>query len=748
LNFPESEDIPSPIDFDPIIDLSGVKQIISFNSDFLNHHKYSTKLAREFSENKDIRLVQFESSLTTTGTKADLRIPIKPSEEKIILGNIYNLILGKKEIDVPDWDVEKIEFLHKTSTLFISSSNDEDVKKLVANLNRMSFIPGYNHQDFSIFSKTEQNEIKNFLSEFKSGKISGLISLNNDFLFDFSFDNEIEKQFEKLDLNISLNSHADQTSEQSQIVCPQNHYLESWNDFAFSNRQYSFAQPVIKPVFNTRQWQDSFLIWQEEKVSFKDFLKNSWINDFFVKNNIENPTENLWLETLQQGVYKSNIPQTESVFGCQLHNKPIFELTNFKADLNTETELHVTESNIKSSTLVNNAWLHELPDPISKISWENYGSISPNFARENELEEGDVISINNKIEIPVHIQKGQADDTISIASGYGKNHSGRVAKDVGVNANLVFENYEEFIKKYKTNIKIRKTGKRIEFAKTQKEDSLHNRDMIQFEEDFKEGHKHTFYQDYEHPVHHWAMVIDLNACTGCNNCVISCQAENNIPVVGKEEVKRFHDMHWMRIDRYFDDDEKNPETHFQPLMCQHCDSAPCENVCPVTATNHSSEGLNQMIYNRCIGTRYCANNCPYKVRRFNWYDYNDSDTFKGNEKGLEIMHEKLPRMVLNPDVTVRAKGVIEKCSFCVQRIQEVKSKAKEEKRAIKDKELQTACSQSCPSNAIHFGDLNDKESLVYKLSKSDRAYRLLENLQTKPSVIYLKKTKRREKTDE
>ena len=254
-----------------------------------------------------------------------------------------------------------------------------------------------------------------------------------------------------------------------------------------------------------------------------------------------------------------------------------------------------------------------------------------------------------------------------------------------------------------------------------------------------EKHHQSLYNKYKYEGHHWAMAIDLNACIGCNACVISCNIENNIPVVGKEEVQNAHEMHWLRIDRYYKGNSDNPRVVRQPVMCQHCDNAPCENVCPVGASNHSSEGINQMAYNRCIGTRYCNNNCPYKVRRFNWFDYNNSDALSGNLYDPNQMTNDLPRMVLNPDVTVRAKGVIEKCSFCVQRIQEKKLQAKLENRTLRDGEIQTACEQVCPANAIVFGDLNDKNSRVYKLFKEKRRYHLLEELHTLPSIGYLTK---------
>lgn len=301
-----------------------------------------------------------------------------------------------------------------------------------------------------------------------------------------------------------------------------------------------------------------------------------------------------------------------------------------------------------------------------------------------------------------------------------------------------------------------KTGKTASFAQTQTHHTMEGRafvreaDLKEFKADPAAGnalhayntqHNKSLYKERKYPNHHWGMAIDLSKCTGCANCVIACQAENNVPVVGKEEVHRVHEMHWIRIDRYYTGTEDNPEVVFQPVLCQHCQNAPCENVCPVAATNHSSEGLNQMIYNRCFGTRYCNNNCPYKVRRFNWFNYTGSGTLTGNLRDKEEMTGDLRRMVLNPDVTVRPQGVIEKCSFCVQRIQSAKLKAKAENRALLENEIQTACSQSCPANAIVFGDMNDMESDLNRLISSGRRYNLLEELFTMPSVNYLTKIK-------
>ena len=393
----------------------------------------------------------------------------------------------------------------------------------------------------------------------------------------------------------------------------------------------------------------------------------------------------------------------------------------------------------------NNPWLQELPDPVTRICWDNFASISVLQAGEIGLTDGDLIDLGGVI-LPVCLQPGQAYGTISAGLGYGRRICGKVGDGVGgdvwkllstENGNLVYT---------KTLNQLHKTGSGYLFAQVQTHHSMEGRPLVreatlnEFSKNQSAGnelHKYftskakSLYKEREYPYHHWGMAIDLNKCTGCGNCVIACQAENNFPVVGREEVQRVHEMHWIRIDRYYTGDDMDPEVVFQPVLCQHCQNAPCENVCPVAATNHSSEGLNQMIYNRCFGTRYCNNNCPYKVRRFNWFNYTEAGTLSGNLRDKAGMTGDLRRMVLNPDVTVRGQGVIEKCSFCVQRIQAAKLKAKSENRALFRNEVQTACSQSCPANAIIFGDLNDKDSEMNRMIAGGRSYNLLEELFTK-----------------
>ena len=387
-----------------------------------------------------------------------------------------------------------------------------------------------------------------------------------------------------------------------------------------------------------------------------------------------------------------------------------------------------------------------MPDPVSTGTWDNYVCISPDYARAEGLKNEDVVNIDGLFDLPVLVQPGQPDGCIAIALGYGRTSAGKVANGIGQNVNRLALMLNENRRQSGRRVKITKTGKT--YALTQSHHTMEKRAIVREAtlEEYKkspnagnEMHMDVVKQNltlYEIPKFdgfHWGMAINLNSCVGCGNCVISCQAENNVAIIGKEQVRKRRIMHWIRIDRYYSDEASNPEVVHQPVMCQQCDNAPCENVCPVAATPHSSEGLNQMAYNRCIGTRYCMNNCPYKVRRFNWFQYVNNDKFDYD------MNNDYGKLVLNPDVVVRERGVVEKCSFCVQRIQEKKLNAKMEMRELRDGEIQTACQQSCPGDAIVFGDMNDPNSEISGLLTNPRTYQLLEQLHTLPSVNYMTK---------
>jgi molybdopterin-containing oxidoreductase family iron-sulfur binding subunit len=397
-----------------------------------------------------------------------------------------------------------------------------------------------------------------------------------------------------------------------------------------------------------------------------------------------------------------------------------------------------------------------MPDPISTVTWDNYANIGPAFAKDLGLVNWDVITIKNEqasIELPVNIQPGLAKGVVTVAIGYGREKAGKVGSKVGANAFRLanFSGMTGYVLGGQT-VTIAKTGKRYELAAVQGHHLMEGRPILnditlaEFKKN-PEAAMHTNPHlrlkevpsmwtppvDYAKSPYHWMMGVDLNACTGCGACVVACQAENNTPVVGRDRVRMGREMHWIRIDRYYSGDENAPQMIFQPMMCQHCENAPCETVCPVVATSHSDEGLNQMTYSRCVGTRYCQNNCPYKTRRFNffdhWKDYKDT-----------------MNMVWNPDVTVRSRGIMEKCTFCVQRINEAKDHAKDKGTKAKDADLKTACQQTCPTEAIVFGNVNDKDSAINQVKDHVRAFRVLEILNTKPSVHYLTRVRNAEGT--
>lgn len=747
--------------------------IVSFGADFLGTWLSSTEYTKQYSsrrnpDQKMNHLIQFESNFSLTGSNADKRIQIKPSQETAILLEIYRDIVQSfenRKIEVTDSkvdvsDISKKLLASQGKSLVISSSNHKQIQLLVNEINNLLGNIGQTifFDSYLMTHKGIDSEMEMFVKKMANGGVDALLVWNVNPAYTYYNKAAFSEGIKKVGLTVSLSGSPDETSQYVQYVCPDNHYLESWNDAEAKRNKYSLAQPAINPLFNTRQMADTLLKWSGSEMHIYDFINAYWADNLMpLQSEFPDPVA-FFDHTLQKGIFEPaaspvNLKKDNEESG---HVSP-FDHTSIRADNLTDKsifEVVLYESiALGEGRQANNPWLQELPDPVTRICWDNYASISPKQATELDLHDSDVINLNG-VELPVHIQPGQCYGTIGIALGYGRSVCGKVGDGIGIDVwPMLSAKDGNTITTLHTN-KIVKTGSIYSFAQTQTHHSMEGRALVretglteymndpsagnELHVDFTE-HAESLYEEREYSHHHWGMAIDLSTCTGCANCVIACQAENNIPVVGKVEVHRVHEMHWVRIDRYYTGDEDNPEVVFQPVLCQHCDNAPCENVCPVAATNHSSEGLNQMIYNRCIGTRYCNNNCPYKVRRFNWFNYTEAGALSGNLRDSEGMTVDLRRMVLNPDVTVRAQGVIEKCSFCVQRIQAAKLKAKEENRALADSEMQTACSQTCPANSIVFGDMNDPKSQISQLVKSGRRYNLLEELYTKPSVNYLTK---------
>jgi molybdopterin-containing oxidoreductase family iron-sulfur binding subunit len=585
----------------------------------------------------------------------------------------------------------------------------------------------------------------------------------------------------KTRLSVAFTLKEDETASIANIAIPAPHYLESWNDLMLTKGTYSLTQPTIRPLFSSKQFQEGLLSWNGNGASYYDYLK---------ANAAGFTGATVWNKAVHDGVIVG--APVGVAGGSADYTAAANALAQSKASKDFELVLY-TKTGLGDGQQANNPWLQEFPDPITRVSWDNYVTVSQADAKTLGLENKIVangglngsnatITVNGiKMDVPVIVQPGQAVGTLGLALGYGKKAALKEEMQVGVNAYALYNNFNNV-----QSASIVKAGGEHEFACVQSQKTLMGRGdiikettltifntkeakewnevpMVSLDHKEVEATKVDLWESFDRSVgHHFNLSIDLNACTGCGACVIACHAENNVPVVGKSEVRRSRDMHWLRIDRYYSsedtfagDNEKkenfnglfgkkgslggfgemehpadNPQVAFQPVMCQHCNHAPCETVCPVAATSHGRQGQNQMAYNRCVGTRYCANNCPYKVRRFNWFLYNNNDEFDFH------MNDDLGRMVINPDVNVRSRGVMEKCSMCIQKTQLTILTAKREGREVNVDEFQTACSAACTTGAMVFGDVNNKESNVAKLAEDKRMYHLLEHVGTKPNVFY------------
>jgi molybdopterin-containing oxidoreductase family iron-sulfur binding subunit len=787
----------------PSYNFSKADVIVSFGADFLGTWVSPIEFAAQYAQAKKlgkskktmVKHYQVESNLSLTGSNADSRLPIKPSQEGLLVAELYSKIggTGANTPTVKNNFIDKAakDLLNaKGKSLVVSGSNDPNVQLLVNQINVL--LGNYGTTiDFTNAYNTHQgndSDMINFTKEITSGSIDAVIFLNCNPAYDFPLSAELSKGISKAKLSVSLSDREDETATLCTYICPDVHFLESWNDAEPKKGIFSLAQPTISQLFkDTRPAQESLLTWSGINTTYYAYIQNYWKANMFTSS-----FQTSWDKTLHDGVYsivtdsQSNTPQSidlSSVFSSIAKN--------YKVD-NSQIEVKFYEKvGIGTGNQANNPWLQEFPDPISKATWDNYVAVSQKYANDNKLKQGDLVNVSiggKQIEksLPLLIQPGQASGTVSIAIGYGRTKAGKCANGVGVNVYPFISNVDGSFIYSASNVSISPSGEKVLLAQTQTHETIMARPIIQdsvLSEYIKnpgagrfhpmittpEGKKkpsevNLWSGEHIQPNHAWGMVIDLNSCNGCGACVVSCQAENNIPVVGKAEVINRREMHWIRIDRYYSSDaetpekkeekyfkrdegstyndlelaSENPQVTFQPMMCQHCNHAPCETVCPVAATPHSSEGLNMMAYNRCVGTRYCANNCPYKVRRFNWFKYFDNSKFPDNTS----MNNTLGKMVLNPDVTVRSRGVMEKCSMCVQKIQEGKLTAKKEGRRPKDGEIQTACSAACAAGAITFGDKNDVESEIFKqlhFENKERAYDVLEELNVQPNIHYLTK---------
>ncbi len=788
-------------------DFSKSKVIVSIGADFLGDWQgggfdCSYAKGRIPSEGIMSRHIQIESNMTLSGANADLRVPSKLNEQKLILLEIYKAIVGKNinvETDIslnPKMKrivaetIQEIKSGNQGSVV-ISGIQEQNYQSLVLEINEKlnshSFLPSK-----TILTRSSSNEaISKLVSEMNSGNVGAIIMSGVNPVYSMPNSNAFVQGLKNVDLSICFSMKADETAIVSEYVAASNHYLESWGDFELVSGNFSLAQPVIKTLFDTKQFQELLLTWTDNKVTIHDYIKNNW------KNNILNSGD--WNKALHDGVYY----EAAKIKSPTSYSSPkLFKILSDSSSNLYELNIYA-KTGMGDGKHANNPWLQEFPDPLTRATWDNYLTVSEYDAKErglylepstffnqssNDANGGlngkyAIIKLGDKtIKAPVIVQPGQARGTVGLAIGYGRSKGIKSEMMTGVNAYHLYKDYFPVQK-----VEIIATDEIHEFALIQLQNTLMGRgDIIKettlevFNTKSSEvwnnqimvslNHIETpvsspdvdLWQEFDRSIgHHFNLSIDLNACTGCGACVIACHAENNVPVVGKSEIRKSRDMHWLRIDRYYssedsfyEDDQKkdnisgldsslssfgelenpseNPQVAFQPIMCQHCNHAPCETVCPVAATSHGRQGQNHMAYNRCVGTRYCANNCPYKVRRFNWFLYNGNDEFDYH------MNNDLGRMVINPDVTVRSRGVMEKCSFCIQNTQAVILKAKNEGRPVAAGEFNDtcACASACSSGAMRFGDINEPESEIAKLKNNKRAYHLLDAVGTKPNVVY------------
>ncbi len=803
----------------PTYHFDRAKTIVSFGADFLGTWISPIEFAKQYGKGRKItkekpemsRHFQFESNLSLTGANADYRSPIRASQTGLAVLALYNAIAGQTggasvsgaTVEVPHLEQAAKDLLaNRGQSIVVSGSNDPNVQTVINAINDLLGNTGVT-VDFSrpsYFRKGNDEQMNQFVSDLNAGRVGGVVFYNCNPVYDHVRGVEIAEGIGKTRASLATNLTMDETSSLVTFVAPDHHYLESWNDFNPRAGEYSLAQPAITPLFNTRQAQESFLRWAGDTTNYYDYLQNNWNDNLYgTQSDIANFQE-FWDRTLFNGVYSMEGDAAPvSGGGGGIGNAGTAISSSYRAD-NTEVELVAyTKVGIGNGTFSNNPWLQEMSDPITKTTWDNYLTVSQRWANDNDFRsnEGSTrlakITVGAKsIVVPVLIQPGQADGTVGLALGYGRTKAGRVANGVGVNAYDLLDSSKGFVDYAVTSgVTIELTADAYKIAQTQTQQTYMGRNFVvqestlgEYQQDASAGRYHpeiyidgkfvkpskiSLWNGHKYSQHHWGLAIDMNSCIGCGACTIACQVENNVAVVGKQEVLNRREMAWIRIDRYYsspagatsnkelESAAHNPEVTFQPMMCQHCNNAPCETVCPVAATTHSSEGLNQMTYNRCIGTRYCANNCPYKVRRFNWFKYHDNKDFAAVNVA---QNDDLGKMVLNPDVTVRARGVIEKCSMCVQRIQSGKLTAKRENRKVQDGEINVACAVACPTDAIVFGDMNDTESNITQLLKiqentisatkevnEERAYHVLEEINVSPNVWYFTKIRNKEKSE-
>ncbi len=772
--------------------------IVAFDNDFLNPaaHKNNVENTKRFTDGRRVsstddemsRFYAIESTFSITGSNADNRLKVKSSEIPLFIYALAAELSGSlsglsafsnysNKFSGHDWITALADDLlaHKgTSILTVGNEHDKAVHATVAALNKAlgnagetvtyHRVPHFNNRD-------NREAFAELVQAMNDGEIDTVVMVGTNPVFSAPADLGFADALKKVETTIQLSDYYDETAKLSSWHVNRAHYLEAWGDgYSFTGTR-SIIQPQIEPLHSGKS-EIEFLnaIVNGSKAKGYDLVQETW-KDFFGIN-----FNSRWKKALHDGLEREQVFPEENVsvtrrFSAQLRN------ILATAGENKGIELVIRpDSKLFDGRYANNGWLQELPDPMTKITWDNVALMSPNTAEKLGVEKAglgvaqvDVLAITvngNTVEVPAWVQPGHADDSITVTVGYGREGIGKVADQTGSDT-YPLRSTDAML--YATDIQVENTGKSYEIACTQDHNSMEGRSLLRHAtlQEYRENPEFSSYdsaynaelpglayakekgedrslsifdaideKDYPDYEPQWGMTIDLNSCIGCGTCTIACQAENNIPVIGKREVSNGREMHWIRTDRYYEGEADDPKALHQPVPCMHCELAPCEQVCPVAATTHSDDGMNQMAYNRCIGTRYCANNCPYKVRRFNFFNYSKEYLTSGDDP-------ELVQMAMNPDVTVRFRGVMEKCTYCVQRVNRAKINREIETDGAtmkpEDGSVETACQQACPADAIYFGDLTDPESKIVETKKNNRNYLLLEELNTRPRTSYLAK---------
>jgi len=734
------------------------------------------------------RHIQFESNMTLSGANADKRVPLKPSQQKLALVRLYGKLTGTSfGVTLPPAIEAVVDSAAKellkagADGVVLTGIQDVNAQGLVIAINEFLNSKSYHPQTTILTRQGNSQAVSKLVNDMNKGKVGAIFMVGVNPVYTLPNQAAFVDGLKKTSLSVSFSIKADETAEVSQYAAAVPHYLESWGDIEVKSGHYGLMQPTIRPLFDTQQFQDVLLKLSGNTLTYHDYIKSNW------NSSILDGTS--WNEALHDGVYISSSSKklNNNTFNLDIALSALSKIKSSDFELTL-----YPKTGMGDGQQANNPWLQEFPDPLTRTTWDNYVTVSEFDAKSLGLENtndatgglnGSYANLSvggTTVKAPVIIQPGQARGTLGLSFGYGRTKGLKSEMQTGVNAFPLYNGFNPT-----PSVRIEAAGGMHEFACVQLHNTLMGRgDIIKettleiFNTKDTEvwnptpvvslNHQETpvsspdvdLWDEFDRSIgHHFNLSIDLNSCTGCGACVIACHAENNVPVVGKEEIRRSRDMHWLRIDRYYSSDDtfegdnqtkdnisglgsslstfgemempsENPQVAFQPIMCQHCNHAPCETVCPVAASSHGRQGQNHMAYNRCVGTRYCANNCPYKVRRFNWFLYNGNDEFDYH------MNNDLGRMVINPDVTVRSRGVMEKCSMCIQMTQKTILDAKRDGRPVNVNEFKTACSAACDSGSIVFGDINNEKDEVTKLKDDQRAYHLLEHVGTKPNVVY------------